>query len=284
MLHARARRHHWSGVGLASIKSFSGPALYRLERGTAAMDRGTYLLLNEGEHYTIEVDAPDPVESFCVFFPQGLAERIAWSLSSTAEAALDRPNGTLSSLWLMNLPTADDAVVSPRLTRLRRLYPSMGSDSLWLEEQYLDLLRAILSQHGETLTKMGRIGAQRASTRYEIFRRIRIAHDYIMSHYDEDLSVHDIASICALSPNRTIQHYREAFGVTPWQEIRRLRLAEAQRLLRVDGTRVSEIALKIGFQSPAAFSRAFRAELGSSPRGFRAQLGGFGKDGLRESR
>jgi AraC family transcriptional regulator len=48
----------------------------------------------------------------------------------------------------------------------------------------------------------------------------------------------------------------------------------ATELLAEEGARVTGVALAVGFESPAAFSRAFEAFLGESPRDYRARLRG----------
>lgn len=92
ILHARSRRHYWAGAGPLSVKSFAGgKAYYRVSRGHYAVDERSYLLLNHGQHYEIEVDSETPVESFCLFFRQGFAEEVYRSLIAGSERLLDDP-------------------------------------------------------------------------------------------------------------------------------------------------------------------------------------------------
>lgn len=44
--------------------------------------------------------------------------------------------------------------------------------------------------------------------------RLLIGRDYVMAHYRESITIREVAQVAALSPNRLIQHYREAFGRT----------------------------------------------------------------------
>src|SRR5262245_30891739 len=64
-----ARRHHWSGAGSLSIKSFrGGEALYDVGRGRYRVGSNSYLILNQNQSYEITIDSEKAVESFCVFF------------------------------------------------------------------------------------------------------------------------------------------------------------------------------------------------------------------------
>jgi AraC-like DNA-binding protein len=54
--------------------------------------------------------------------------------------------------------------------------------------------------------------------------------------------------------------------------VRRARIRRAARKLRMGAVDITEVALAAGFKTHAAFSRAFKKELGMSPSAFR-QLG-----------
>jgi AraC-like DNA-binding protein len=54
--------------------------------------------------------------------------------------------------------------------------------------------------------------------------------------------------------------------------VRRLRLERAARKLRMGAVDITEVALAAGYDSHAAFSKAFKQQFGLSPREFR-QLG-----------
>jgi AraC-like DNA-binding protein len=51
----------------------------------------------------------------------------------------------------------------------------------------------------------------------------------------------------------------------------RWRIQLACRLLRDDAAKVSAVALDVGYHSEAAFSRAFKSLLGTSPANWRQQ-------------
>jgi len=57
-----------------------------------------------------------------------------------------------------------------------------------------------------------------------------------------------------------------------YEAVRR-RALEAQRLLTYSSMTVSEVGYALGFDDPAYFSRAFRADVGQSPADFRRMRG-----------
>ena len=88
LLRATARQHYWEGIGTLSIKMFRyGRAFYQSGGGTYAVEDDRYLILNDAQHYSISIDSPMPVESFCIFFPSGFAESINISHNPRQELA-----------------------------------------------------------------------------------------------------------------------------------------------------------------------------------------------------
>ena len=280
VLHDRARNYTWAGTERASIKSFSGTAVYEVEGRRVTVDQEHYLLLNNGEPYTVTIDGDVPVESFCVFFDPGVLEEAAFSLVASLDRALDAPDGRAQCVDLLNEPRRNDDLVSPALTAFRHVYLAPEAEPLVISEAFHGLAVAIMMDQAATELRMEGIGAARHATRRELYRRLLVARDYMSAHFREQLTIKEAARAAALSPNRLISHYREAFGVTPYQDIRRMRLEEAkQRLLRSEGESVTALALALGYQSVAAFSSAFRVFAGESPRAFqsRSRSGDYSK-------
>jgi len=67
--------------------------------------------------------------------------------------------------------------------------------------------------------------------------------------------------------------FRAFFGETPHQFVIRLRLERAADRLRRTDYSVTDVALAVGFESPAHFSRAFKTRFGCSPRAYRHKFG-----------
>ena len=62
-----------------------------------------------------------------------------------------------------------------------------------------------------------------------------------------------------------ISLFKAESGFTPHRYILRLRMQKARRLL-ITGRRVSEVALEVGYQDAASFTRAFKAVNGVTPQ------------------
>jgi AraC family transcriptional regulator len=95
---------------------------------------------------------------------------------------------------------------------------------------------------------------------------------YIRSHIREPLSREVLADVAGFS----VPHFHRVFtavvGESAISYVRRLRMERAGQKLRMGAVDITEVALAAGYDSHAAFSKAFRQYYGLSPSDFR-QLG-----------
>lgn len=83
-------------------------------------------------------------------------------------------------------------------------------------------------------------------------------------------TVEELARGAALSPSRFAARFRAAMGIPVMTYVARWRTTIACQLLRDTSLSLSEIAFKVGYESPPAFSRAFRAQMGQPPAAWRS--------------
>jgi AraC-like DNA-binding protein len=79
------------------------------------------------------------------------------------------------------------------------------------------------------------------------------------------LSVEGIARQVAMSPSHFAHRFRAFARMTPMRFVKEVRLDAARTLLLSHGARASEVALRVGYQSPAHFARDFKRRFGASP-------------------
>mgnify|MGYP002621631421 CR=1 FL=1 len=96
--------------------------------------------------------------------------------------------------------------------------------------------------------------------------RLQKALIYIHQHLDESLGVQRIAREICVSRRWLEYAFRAAFGVTPFQYLRCVRLEMARlRLMSEPNSKVRQIAKKSGFSSARQFTMTFRQYFGYSP-------------------
>ncbi|MEM7225675.1 MAG: GlxA family transcriptional regulator [Pseudomonadota bacterium] len=79
------------------------------------------------------------------------------------------------------------------------------------------------------------------------------------------LPMTDLAASVGLSERSLLRRFREALNVSPHTYYRELRLDVGRRLLDNSDLSVTEVALACGFDSRAAFTRAFKDTFGTTP-------------------
>jgi AraC family transcriptional regulator len=95
---------------------------------------------------------------------------------------------------------------------------------------------------------------------------------YIRYHISEPLDRGRLAAIAGFSVPHFHRVFRAHVGESAISYVRRLRLERAARKLRMGAVDITEVALAAGYDSHAAFSKAFKQQFGLSPSEFR-QLG-----------
>jgi AraC family transcriptional regulator len=92
---------------------------------------------------------------------------------------------------------------------------------------------------------------------------------YIRAHIQEPLDRETLADVAGFSVPHFHRIFRSQVGESAISYIRRLRLERAGRKLRMGAVDITEVALAAGYDSHAAFSKAFKQQFGLSPSEFR---------------
>jgi AraC family transcriptional regulator len=109
----------------------------------------------------------------------------------------------------------------------------------------------------------------KASTARDYRERINRVIFHVEQHLGEALSVEGLAKVACFSPFHFHRVFRAFTGEPIADFVRRLRLERAaHHLLYVDAP-ITELGLNAGYETPAAFSRAFSRHFGTSPSDYR---------------
>ncbi|MGY6157864.1 AraC family transcriptional regulator N-terminal domain-containing protein [Paraburkholderia strydomiana] len=118
--------------------------------------------------------------------------------------------------------------------------------------------RLLISPVGKYLWQMASVDSQS--------RRISRAIEWLKANFREPLQIKDLAHRVDMSPSRLHHHFRQFTSMSPLQFQKWLRLAEARRLMVVQGMAPSIAAYEVGYGSPSQFSREYARMFGTSPR------------------
>jgi AraC-like DNA-binding protein len=224
-----------------------------------------YVVVNDGQKYTITIDSSEPVTTFCVFFKRGFVEDVYRNRTTPDFLLLDDPEKTTKVEFAQHL-IPDAQMVLSSLKHLRDGLHDAHADSIatlsTLTEHLLGADREL--QHG-----MLKLKVERPGTRQELYRRVLRGRDYLLSSLAATIRLEAIAREAGLSPYHFHPAFRQTFGETPHEYLTRYRLTKARQLLLSSDRSVTDICTECGFQSPPSFSHLFRRHTGYTPREFR---------------
>lgn len=100
---------------------------------------------------------------------------------------------------------------------------------------------------------------------------VRRMQEYIMAHYQEEITLPDLAKVALYSPWHALRAFSELVGRTPFDYLRAVRLSAAARKLRDTDMSVLDVALESAFGSHEGFTKAFSREFAISPQRYRRE-------------
>lgn len=97
---------------------------------------------------------------------------------------------------------------------------------------------------------------------------------FIHDHFDQELTLDQIAASAALSPGACCRLFKRHMGCSPFTYVQNLRLQRAARLLETTDEPITQVAARCGYGSPSYFTKSFREKTGLSPSAYRKRLPG----------
>jgi AraC family transcriptional regulator len=266
-----ARYHVRDFEGCLSLKSVvRGSADWETDGRRFVVNQDCYLILNDLQRYTMTIDSPKRVKTFCIFFERGFVEEINRVMIEGDECLLDSPQDPRRlGLDFANCVEPNDSAV---LGLLRQFHSELDCGRMPLtdwEKHFLRIGVQLVMERRDTLRAIVNLPALKASTREEVYRRLLRGRDFLLASLQDPIRLKDVAQAANLSPFHFHRSFARVFRETPHQYLTRHRLEMAARLLRSTEMSVTEVGLEAGFESVAAFSDIFRRYHGRSPLRYR---------------
>jgi AraC family transcriptional regulator len=217
---------------------------YRTRAGAAALGPGWLMLGNAGEGYACSHEDGDGTGDDCLALSlsPGVLDEVAGALGST------RLKGRFGHAAL------------PPMPRVAALFGGLDAEA----GEGFALEQAALAVVGAVCRSLAEGDAPAPVERQD--ERARMAAQCIEARGHEALTLDEVARCAGLSSFHLMRVFQRAMGVTPHQYLMRVRLMRALSLLRDTALPVTEVAYEAGWADLSNFNRAFRREMGCSPR------------------
>jgi len=216
--------------------------------------------------------------------PANVSE-IAWVTADGVHRVASGTPGEKVEIWCGFLGTAKSNA-HPLLEALPALLTidASGGDTQWLESS----MRFLAQQGGspELVARLAEVFLAQAIREYvgrlppgskgwlrgladpAVSKALTIIH----TRYAEDLDVEGIAREAGVSRTILGERFVELIGEPPMRYCARWRMRIAANMLRDGKTSMANVAYSVGFNSEAAFNRAFKREFGIPPATWRRQV------------
>lgn len=142
---------------------------------------------------------------------------------------------------------------------------------------YQTMIISLLSQLFTSLSRFYDV-SQKSDSKEVVSIANTIA--YMENHYNEDLSIEELAQYSGLSSRHFRRIFQRIYSISPTKYMTILRIQAAMKALQNPHLSITEIALLCGFSDSNYFSRKFKAETGKSPLEYRKYIQGLSNSSI----
>ena len=97
------------------------------------------------------------------------------------------------------------------------------------------------------------------------------AQAYIEEHFEEKLSINELADRFSVSPRSFLRRFKKATANTPLEYIQRVKIEAAKKLLESTIQNIQEVMFGVGYNDEKAFRNTFKKYTGLSPLAYRSK-------------
>lgn len=119
----------------------------------------------------------------------------------------------------------------------------------------------------EVLAEALRSRVSTAETKFP--RWLRQTEEFLHANFSQSLVFEDVAKVAAVHPVHLARVFRQRYGCTVGEYVRRLRIEFALRQLSETDLALSEIAISAGFSDHSHFARTLKSFVGVTPSEYR---------------
>jgi AraC-like DNA-binding protein len=276
--HSTASENSWSQV--AHFGMVSRGNCWLSEKGLAdplPLTGGDCFLLAPGSTYALRDNPRTRAHSFCEAAPKngsnvihygggGVPTTIISGWFSFSAISIKPLKRFLPELILIKADQARTLALHSTLQLLasEMAEPAPGAEVMvnrLADILFIQCVRAHITSSSESCKN----GWLRAIFDPQIGAALKAMHERVENPW----TVETLADAAGMSRSAFALRFKELLGETPVEYLTNWRMYKASGLLQDDDKKLFEIAKSVGYQSDAAFSKAFKRVLGVAPREYR---------------
>ena len=251
--------------------NLKGNSLVQADSKPFRVNEQCYALSNFGQHYDLLLDEQEATEIFNIHFGEVFYFEALCTLSQNDSALLDNPfECTVSPLHMTPRTVFRSPSFNAMIQDLRSGYQT-GMERAVEEGLLFQLLSQVLFDNSREIRKIQGLPIKSTSVRSEMAKRLFLGRDYIHAHYKESFTLERLSQVSCLSKYHFLRLFKQAFGCTPYQYQKQLRITRGLELIQQSKLPLEEIALAIGMENGSSLSRMIFQTTGQYPSHYRYQ-------------
>jgi AraC-like DNA-binding protein len=141
-----------------------------------------------------------------------------------------------------------------------------GNRRAYMRAKSLELLSTVIHALGDSHAGARRSVVKLSTTDLD---KISLSRSIMASELEHKLTLAQLARRVGLNRTKLALGFKEVYGTSVQAFWRDAKLSRARELLRAGETRVTEVALRMGYSELSSFTRAFGRKFGVLPRACR---------------
>jgi AraC family transcriptional regulator len=251
--------------GFAVKYVVSGEEIYYANDKKYRVKEGEYIIGNDFTKGVVKINQKNPVQGICIDISPQIISEVAsyYDLNGT-----ELKEFLLSDQFFVNRYNIKNTCLGYTLNEInKKIKKGNLLNDLQEKELFYSLAESVITDQRFVFNHLNKMEFIKTNTNEDVLRGLLEAKDYIESNFTEDLSLGQISQQAGISKYHFIRLFKNTFGLSPYQYLKRFRLEAAKKAL-LSGKTLKEIALELGYADLAAFSKAFKQNFGYSPTKF----------------
>ncbi len=173
-------------------------------------------------------------------------------------------------------PDGDEIRIPCSTGRIRQYMALLLEEVQWKEPEHASICQNLLNIILICILSYRQIWVSPAAAGY-ISPECAAVKNYIDTHFQEPLTLEQLAKAAHQNKYYVAHTFRESFGVSPIRYLAERRVEESKVLLRTTNYPIGEISVLSGFSSISVFSQTFKRMTQMSPRAYRSRAAESGE-------
>ncbi|MCK9479220.1 MAG: AraC family transcriptional regulator [Firmicutes bacterium] len=238
----------------------SGNGVYWIDNKKCKVAPGDLFIINNKELHGLDVIQPNPLEIYVLNFEPQFLWSTASDLAVSDFLRIFFYRGHEFSNRISN--------TSPQTQEIIRLIKGIKTEFQEKNPEYQAMIRLklmniliLLSRCKQDLNKFN-------NNESEIIKNsngIILVMDYIHSHWNENITLEQLAEIAHLNPSYLSTLFKKLNGISPIDYINKQRIRKSLDFLLTSDKNIIEIATLCGFNNTANFNKTFKKITGFTP-------------------